>query len=155
MIRVITNSTPTQIALSVFRVAFFADADNIEKLRNVIGTFYETKMIPPFSSSNEMIVMKQLIKQSRSMLRAYPRTQKGDEDILLNEDLTTNHRNALILTMEEKKNLNNLISWAERVLDLLMMKRSEAIRLLQTHKVNSLYLTDVLLPLLEREEREN
>ena len=56
----------------------------------------------------------------------YPRTLKSDLDLLETGNLTKNQHNALTVTIEEKRELQDLIEKADRIIDILLMDKNEA-----------------------------
>ena len=87
---------PTQEILSLLRFVVFDDMDNIEQLESFRT---KTAITPPFSRQNELKVMKMILRLCWKSFAAYPRTLKGDQDLLERDDLTTNQRNALMFTI--------------------------------------------------------
>ena len=100
--------------------------------------------------------MKMLLRLCWKSLAGYPRTLKGDIDMLQRDDLTTNMRNSLMFTIYEKNALNSLIEFADWVSDALMMEPSIAIKAIGNTDFRERpelgeYVQAELLPLLERE----
>ena len=89
------------------RIFFFSD--NKEQLESIKDHYSKTKAILPFSSHNELFVMRRLIKLSNQSIQAYPRTLEGDRAQLQRDDLTQNQRNALQMTISEKEILFSVI----------------------------------------------
>ena len=87
--------------------------------------FMETKHVPPLSNRNEIRVLHELIRFCHRKLSDYPRTFQGDMDMLELKDLTTNHRNALHVTLAEQTSLISLIEEIKKVSDMLFITKKE------------------------------
>ena len=81
------KKTLTQEQISVLRIATYADVENVQPLKSLIGKQINTV---PFSVENELAAMKKLEQQCMKNLLAYPRTLLGDKELLAKEDLTLN-----------------------------------------------------------------
>ena len=127
--------------------------DNVEHLESFLS---KPAITPPISRQNELKTMKMLLRLCWKSLAGYPRTLKGDIDMLQRDDLTTNMRNSLMFTIYEKNALNSLIEFADWVSDALMMEPSIAIKAIGNTDFRERpelgeYVQAELLPLLERE----
>ena len=58
----------------------------------------------------------------------YPRTLKSDLDLLEAGNLTYNQHNALTVTIDEKRELQDLIEKADRIINILLLDKKEAKR---------------------------
>ena len=153
---------PTKEGISILRIINFDEKDNVEQLKDSKAIYTATKTVPVFSIANERKVMKQLIRQCRRQLEAFPRTLKGDESMLEREDLTFNQRNILQVTLEEKKGLMNLIEVAQTLETFLRQKHTDAMEKIisgfsnesNVHPAMIRYYQE-LLPVYRREMENN
>ena len=113
--------------LSILRVAHLDEEEDPAKFDLAKEVFHELGMLPPFSSRNELRVMKALADLCRSRLDGYSSTLQGDLDRLDQANLTTNQRNTLLLKIEEKRVLLFVIEMSAAVSDILLAERAEAI----------------------------
>ena len=92
-----------------------------------------------------------LVKSANDKLEAYPRTLKGDLDLLENnKNLTINQQNALHITIEEKKILASIIKFGNEVLYLIQNLSVMSAELVIINKwKNNVYFRNSLLPLLK------
>ena len=79
--------------------------------------------MPPLSNRNELKVLHELIRYCHKKLAEYPRTFEGDMDMLKLDDVTTNHRNALHVTLAEKTELTSLMEAAKEISDILFLTK--------------------------------
>ena len=107
----------TQDSLSILRVIFFDEVENVDKLMSFKDA--EKKHVPPLSNRSEMRVLHHLIGFCHEKLSGYTRTFQGDLDLFNRNDQTTNHRNALHITLAEKVELLGLIEHIKKIMDLL------------------------------------
>ena len=119
------NRVPSQEMLSIARIAFFYDTENIEELVNIKDTYLETNVVSPFNVKSELFVMRRIIKLCQFSLQSYPRTLEGDKALLKRDDITLNQRNALLMTIREKQTLHSVIEFSEKIADLLMADKSD------------------------------
>ena len=74
------------------------------------------------------------------------------------KELSLNIRNALSVTIEEKQSLVNIRDDSKKVMGVLEMEKTKAIKFIQTYQLEAKnngglleYLTNKLLPMLEKE----
>ena len=85
------------------------------------------------------------------MLSVYPKTLKGDMDLLEKGNLTFNQGNILHILISEKKAYISLIETSERIQEILSMKKDDAVELIkrkETPRHMQNYLETTILPLL-------
>ena len=109
----------TQETLSVLRVIYFDEPENIDKLTRHKDNFKTWRFVPPLSNRCELKVLHELIKMIQRKLSEYPRTLEGDIDQFKRTDLSTNNMNALHITMSEKQALISLEESLKGVMDLI------------------------------------
>ena len=63
-------------------------------------------------------------------LENYRLTLKGDLDALENQDLTNTQRDALIVTIDEKRVLHELIRKIDKIIDILMMEEDKVLEMI-------------------------
>ena len=81
----------------------------------------------------------------------YNRTLAGNEALLRRDDLSQNTRNALTMALEEKKQLSELLEFAETVRDALMDEDEvEGRRLLRRRVARKMFKPKVDYYLLEQ-----
>ena len=115
----------TQETLSVLRVVFFDEFDNVDLLTRHKEQYQNNGYIPPVSNRNELKVLNEMIKMIQLKLAEYPRTLEGDVDQFKREDLTTNNRNALHIIMGEKQILLELVESLKGLMDLMLGTKEE------------------------------
>ena len=115
----------TQETLSVLRVVFFDEFDNVDLLTRHKEQYQNNGYIPPISNRNELKVLNEMIKMIQLKLAEYPRTLEGDVDQFKREDLTTNNRNALHITLGEKQILLELVESLKGLMDLMLGTKEE------------------------------
>ena len=140
--------------LSILRAAYLDEEEDPVKLDLGTEVFHELGMLPPFSSRNELRVMKALSELCRKRLDGYPSTLQGDLDQLEQGNLTPNQRNTLLLKIEEKRVLLFVIEMSAAVSDILLAAKSEAIEQIRNGEAPAYleeYLVIEILPMLEEE----
>lgn len=76
------DAKQTQEALSVLRVIYFDDIENVHKLMGQVDRYNQMKHVAPISNRAELKVLHELIKLCHIRLGEYPRTIQGDVDML-------------------------------------------------------------------------
>ena len=76
------DAKQTQETLSVLRVIYFDDIENVHKLMGQVDRFNHMKHVAPISNRAELKVLHELIKLCHIRLGEYPRTIQGDVDML-------------------------------------------------------------------------
>ena len=125
----------TKQTLAILRFIFFDDKSNLVKVKektqvrylyNGKKKFTRKQIEAPVSVNNELRVLKELTRMCYSRLHNYPSTLKSDLGLLKTGNLTKNQRNALTVTIEEKRELQDLIRKTDIIIDLLLMDKKEA-----------------------------
>ena len=131
------------------RLALIDEPALIEEL----GPIYKKNgQINPVNLENEMKMMRLIKKMCYEKLGKFKTTKLGDEDIFYgDEELTENEKNILGVIYEEKVSLENILNWAEGILDKFYMEKEEAIKIIEGLTIGP-YLKETLLPLLKSEE---
>ena len=125
------------------------DSTLIEELGPI---FKKNGQINPVSLENEMKMFRLIKKMCHEKLAKFKTTKMGDEDIFYgDEELTKNEKNILSVIYEEKVSLENVLNWAEGILDKFYMEKEEAIQIIEGLTLGP-YLKETLLPLLKGEE---
>ena len=128
MVTEMYETVQVQEAMSVLRVIFFDEEENIDELMKHKDQFASEKHVPVISNRNELKTLHELIKLCYIKLQHYPRTFSGDLELLGGKDLTVNHRNALNITISEKIQLVSLIEAAKGIMDSLFLTKAEYLK---------------------------
>ena len=103
-----------------------------------------------------MTVIYRLTNLCYDSLNSYPRTLSEERKLLKRQDLNKKVRSALKVVIEEKQTLLELADLCKEIMEVLVMKKGEAIKLVTTDgkkrfKGAFKYLRDEIVPMLERE----
>ena len=115
--------------------------------------------MPIFSSQNELAAFLEVVKLCHNKLDGYPRTLTEDLELLDQlSPISFIQRNSIQITVEEKTLLHSLIATCSNIINLLQMKKEDAIYKIEMSDIQSeldeflmtldVYLFRELLPVL-------
>jgi len=144
----------TRPCLAFLRLVHAQDCE-VESLASSYGT--NIRDIKPISIENEIAVLCHLRSACQTALEDFPTTLEDDNNLLNNDQLSFNTRNAILMRRGEKEVLHHWITLTDQANICYGRSWSEIEQIVQTNqlfsnKYASLYYKNVLIPLFKKKE---